>query len=99
MKSTDGMRVHGIAHFAEIKKEIKPIPNSDRVRRIIRLVQYLNDWRSAKQIANHLEISTKSVYRYIDLLVDLGFKVQRGHKKYIYYRVVEVDEFFTDKID
>lgn len=98
MKSTDGMRTDRIVHFTEIKKEIKPLPNAGRVKRIIKLIQYLNDWRTGRQIAEHLEVSNKSIYRYIDLLVDLGFKVQRGHKKYIYYRIVEVDKFFTDKI-
>lgn len=96
MKSTYGMYRPGIYNCREIEKEIKPIPNSDRVRRIIKLIKYLNDWKNAKQIAEHLEVSTKSIYRYIDLLVDLGFKVQRGHKKYTYYRVVEVDRFFSD---
>lgn len=71
------------------------IPNIGRVQRILKLIMYLNNqWQSIAQIAHHLQISKKSVQRYIQLLIHLGFTVERGHKKYIYYRITNTKQFF-----
>ena len=71
------------------------IPNIGRVQRILKLITYLNNqWQSIAQIAHHLQVSKKSVQRYIQLLVRLGFTVERGHRKYIYYRITNSKQFF-----
>jgi biotin operon repressor len=71
------------------------IPHIGRVQRILKLITCLNNqWQSISQIAYYLQVSKKSVQRYIQLLVRLGFTVERGHRKYIYYRITNTQQFF-----
>ncbi|HYG17165.1 MAG TPA: HTH domain-containing protein [Bacteroidia bacterium] len=70
------------------------IANIGRVERILKLIVYLNQWRSIAEIASHVQVSKKSVHRYTQLLTRLGFEIERGHRKYIYYRITNTKQFF-----
>jgi predicted DNA-binding transcriptional regulator YafY len=53
--------------------------NQHRILRVLKLVRYLRGEpaKGMKQIAFHLKTSERTVYRYLDMLKDLGFEVQR----------------------
>ncbi|MFZ9499116.1 MAG: helix-turn-helix transcriptional regulator [Bacteroidia bacterium] len=53
--------------------------NQHRILRVLKLVRYLRGEpaKGMKQIAFHLKTSERTVYRYLDMLRDLGFDVQR----------------------
>ncbi len=75
------------------------IPNIGRVQRILKLIPYLNQWRSIAEIAHHIQTSKKTVHRYTQLLARLGFTVERGVKKYIHYRITNTPQFFGITVD
>ena len=64
-----------------------------RVERVLKLITYAK-YRSRKEIAKHLEISIRSVGHYINLLVQLGFKVNRLMRKYHFFKITNTKEFF-----
>lgn len=80
-----------------LKGTHREIQNSGRVERLIKLIVYLQEFRTKKQIANHLDLSIKSVNRYIHLLLKLGFTVDRRMQKYYSFKITNAKEFF--KID
>lgn len=81
-----------VIHKLEMRQQ--NIPNTGRVERIIKLIIYLQEWRSVKDIAGHLEVSKKSVHRYNNLLVKLGFDVEVRMGKYHFYRITNAKEIF-----
>lgn len=92
MKSTIGIVPHPIVRKRRFKG--KPIKNTRRVERVIKLIQYLNTFRKIREIKNHLGIHEKSVQRYLNLLVQLGFDVEVRHSKYHSYRISNLHEYF-----
>lgn len=59
--------------------------NQNRILRVFKLITLLKTFpaKSIKRLAASLEISERSCYRYLDLLVELGFQVGRDkHNKY-----------------
>ncbi|WP_421810553.1 hypothetical protein [Flagellimonas sp.] len=92
MKST-----HGIIPRPLIRKREftgKPIDNTRRVERVLKLIVLLNDFTTIKEIKNHLGIHEKSVQRYLNLLVQLGFDVEVKFGKYYSYRITNTKDFF-----
>lgn len=53
--------------------------NQQRILRVLKLVRYLRGEpaKSIKQIAHHLKTSERTVYRYFEMLKDLGFELHR----------------------
>lgn len=85
MKST-----YGIIPRPNIRKREftgKTIDNTRRVERVLKLIVLLNDFTTIKEIKNHLGIHEKSVQRYLNLLVQLGFNVEVKFGKYYSYRI------------
>ena len=82
-----------IKQKVQTNKEL--IPNTGRVERILSLIVFLNDWKSINEISIRLQISRKSVNRYINLLIRLGFEVERGHRKITFYRITNTKAFFN----
>lgn len=84
--------------FGVITRIVSPyegnIPNTGRVERIIKLITYLNHYRTRKEIANHLGIGYKTVARYIHLLGKLGFEVERRFGKYNSFKILNTREVF-----
>ncbi len=79
----------------EYKKYSKDVKNTRRVERVLLLIKFLKEFRNRKEIATHLDIHIKSVSRYINLLSQLGFKVETGHSKLLHYRLVNVEDYFN----
>ncbi len=52
------------------------LQNISRIERIFKLLPYLTEFRSKTEIGHYLNISPKSVYNYLNLLVKLGFKIE-----------------------
>lgn len=92
MKSTQG-----ITPRPNIRKRDftgKPIANTRRVERILKLIVLLNDFHTIREIKNHLRIHEKSVQRYLNLLIQLGFNVEVKCGKYHSYRITNIKGFF-----
>jgi DNA-binding IclR family transcriptional regulator len=71
------------------------IPNTRRVERTLNLIAYLNgEFRTIREIGRHLDIHPKSVNRYLNLLVQLGFEVEWSHIRggYHIFRIRNVGE-------
>jgi len=77
---------------------ISNIRNTRRVERTIKLIRYLSHWHSIKDIADHLDIHYKSVFRYINLLTQLGFEVEVSHGKYHEYRIINIEAYFKNEV-
>ena len=95
MKSTYGMEK--LTKYRNVRlREFrgKRVNNTKRVERVLKLIKYLNSFKSIRQITRHLEIHEKSVNRYLNLMVQLGFKVEFSHSKYNVYRIKNGWEHF-----
>ena len=71
--------------------------NQNRILRIFKLITLLKTYpaKSIKRIAQSLEISERSCYRYIDLLTELGFEVIKDHQNKFSLHADQVVEPFT----
>ena len=92
MKSTEGIIPRPIIRKREFNG--KPINNTRRVQRVLQLIKLLNDFKTIREIKNCLEIHEKSVQRYLNLLVQLGFDVEVKCGKYHSYRITNTKDFF-----
>ncbi|MEZ4912092.1 MAG: WYL domain-containing protein [Saprospiraceae bacterium] len=63
-----------------MKKQVPP-----RVVRIIKLIQYLSEYppKKIEQIALHLEVHPKTVYKDVELLGQLGYETEKDHHRAI----------------
>lgn len=86
------MKTPRIIRLRELRGNL--ISNTRRVGRVLSLIKFLSDFRSIKDIAKHLDIHHKSVNRYLNLLVQLGFKIEVGFGKYHLYRIINVQDVF-----
>ncbi len=84
-------------YYRPRKYRVNSIGNTRRVERTLKLIQFLNTGKTIRQIAKHLEIHEKSVNRYLNLLVQLGFIVEWATIKggYHIYRVSNAKEYFN----
>lgn len=65
-----------------------------KFERIMRIVILLTNQRlSVKQIAYKLEISQRSVYRYVDTLLGVGFIIEKKKNR---YSIDKSSPFFKD---
>lgn len=92
MKSTEGTTPRPIIRKREFTG--KPINNTRRVQRVLNLIKFLNDFKTIREIKNHLGIHEKSVQRYLNLLVQLGFDVEVKFGKHHSYRIINTKDFF-----
>ena len=60
--------------------------NQNRIYRLFQLINFLKarPAKSVKSIESFLETSERTVYRYLDLLKDLGFKIEKDNKNKIF---------------
>lgn len=75
----------------------KEAAHASRVRRVILLITFMQKWRTVKECANHLEVSTRSVHRYFNLLTNFGFIVEMKRRDPFYrltYRLTNTIEVF-----
>jgi biotin operon repressor len=66
-----------------------------RVERVFKLIRFLDEFRTYKEIAAHLNISQRSATRYIHLLLHLGFTIERSMGKYYSFRIIDVNKVFS----
>ncbi|USD26860.1 hypothetical protein [Flagellimonas marinaquae] len=92
MKSTEGIIPKPI--IRKRKFNGNPINNTRRVQRVLDLITFLNEFKTIKEIKDCLEIHEKSVQRYLNLLVQLGFNVEVKFGKYYSYRITNTKSFF-----
>ncbi|NAS32438.1 HTH domain-containing protein [Flavobacteriaceae bacterium R38] len=94
MKSIDGMPRNRIKITRKRVFNGKPIRSTRRVERVLKLIIWLKEYRTIKGIAKHLNIHEKSVNRYLNLMVQLGFDVEVKTSKYHEYRITNIQEYF-----
>ncbi len=60
--------------------------NQNRIYRLFQLINYLKakPAKSVRSIENYLDTSERTVYRYLDLLTDLGFVIERDSNNKIF---------------
>jgi predicted DNA-binding transcriptional regulator YafY len=92
MRSTYGIPSRPIIRKREFRG--KPINNTRRVERVLKLIKFLSEFRTIREINKHLEIHEKSVQRYLNLMVQLGFDVEVRMGKYHSYRITNTQEYF-----
>ncbi len=71
--------------------------NQHRILRVFKLITLLKTFlaKSIKRLAQSLEISERSCYRYLDLLEELGFEVEKDLDPEFYLRSETISEPFT----
>lgn len=75
--------------------------NQNRIYRIFRLINLLKSApiKSIKRIANSLEISERSTYRYLELLSDAGFNIQKDSSNKYWIDDDKIPSFTKEEID
>jgi len=74
--------------------------NQNRIYRVFKLIQFLQGRspKSTQSMVRFLETSERTVYRYLDLLKDLGFRIERDtHGRYKIENRLPVPLDFTDQ--
>ncbi|MDU0808963.1 helix-turn-helix transcriptional regulator [Aquirufa regiilacus] len=71
--------------------------NQHRILRVFKLITLLKTFpaKSIKRLAQSLEISERSCYRYLDLLAKMGFEVDKDPHHKFYLRSESISEPFT----
>lgn len=72
--------------------------NQHKIYRVLQLITQLQNKpsKSVRYMANFLECTERTTYRYIDLLKQLGFDIQKDeHNKFFILSVKDSDDFFT----
>jgi predicted DNA-binding transcriptional regulator YafY len=73
----------------------EPVSNSGRVERTLKLIKFLREWRTIKECAEHIKVTTRSIQRYFQLLMNLGFRLQYNSGCFYAFRICNIDEYFT----
>lgn len=73
------------------------VQNIGRIKRSLKLIIYLSDWRTIKQCAKHIEVSDRSIQRYFKMLINLGFIMETNHYWGATHRITNVKEYFNIK--
>lgn len=94
MKSTENMPKRSNVRVKPISKD--DIRNTGRVERILKLAKFLGEFRSIEACADHINVHRKSVHRYLNLLSQLGFKIEYIPKYRHQYRITNLETYFKD---
>lgn len=73
--------------------------NQNKIYRVLQLITLLQNkpTKSIRFMANFLECTERTAYRYIDLIKQLGFDVQKdGHNKFFIFNKKSYDKYFTN---
>lgn len=74
--------------------------NQHKIYRVLQLISLLQNKppKSVRFMANFLECTERTTYRYIDLLKQLGFEVEKDkHNKFFILSDEQIDEHFTEE--
>lgn len=71
--------------------------NQNRILRVFKLITQLKTFpaKSIKRLASTLEISERSCYRYMDLLIELGFEVSKDENNKFSLKADQIVDPFT----
>jgi predicted DNA-binding transcriptional regulator YafY len=71
--------------------------NQNRILRVFKLITLLKTFpaKSIKRLSQSLEVSERSCYRYMDLLVELGFEVGKDDHNKFFLKADQIVEPFT----
>lgn len=71
------------------------VKNISRVKRTLKLIIYLSEWRTIRQCAKHIEVSERTIQRYFKMLLNLGFTMERDvYHRYV-HRITNFKEYFN----
>ena len=61
--------------------------SGNKTTRIIELIHYLHEWRTMKEIQNHFNVNNRSIARYIQEVISLGYYVEEVARYRIEIRI------------
>jgi proteasome accessory factor C len=75
--------------------------NQNRIYRVFRLINLLKSSpsKSIKRLAESMEVSERSLYRYLELLVEVGFDVQKDSHSRYYLKHDNIESFTKEEAD
>jgi hypothetical protein len=68
--------------------------NGKRVKRVVKLIKFMREWRSISECAEHIEVKNRTVNRYIHLIIELGLEIRIAYRKPLKYKICNYNEFF-----
>ena len=71
-----------------------PVKNYGRVERTLKLIVFLSRWRTIKECAEHLNVSKKTIHRYISMLIQLGFVIETNYGCHYVHKIKNIQNFF-----
>jgi predicted DNA-binding transcriptional regulator YafY len=79
-------RLEAIFHLTLFDKLFLAMFNQNRIYRLFQLINYLKarPAKSVRSIETYLETSERTVYRYLDLLKDVGFTIEKDNNNKIF---------------
>ena len=83
-----------IRKCSPIGKEPK---NMGRIKRTLDLILFLSTWRTIGECALHIQVSERSIQRYFQLLMHLGFELEKHTGRFYAYRITNIKDFFGIK--
>jgi predicted DNA-binding transcriptional regulator YafY len=75
--------------------------NQNRIYRVFRLINLLKSspTKSIKRLAESMDVSERSLYRYIDLLAEVGFDVQKDSLNRYYLKHDNIEPFTKEEAE
>lgn len=75
----------------------KEVQNIGRIKRSLKLIIFLSNWRTIKQCAEHIKVSERSIQRYFKMYLNLGFKMETNHYHRSTHKITNTKEYFNIK--
>jgi len=75
--------------------------NQNRIYRVFRLINLLKSSpsKSIKRLAESMEVSERSLYRYMELLAEVGFEIQKDNSNRYYLNHDHIESFTKEEAD
>lgn len=95
MSKPDSRRI--ICNVRQREKYSQRDKTIGRVERTLKLIVFLNDWHTIKECSAHIGVSERSIQRYFNMLIDLGFIVETNYGMFYASRIANVASYFSCK--
>lgn len=75
--------------------------NQNRIYRVFRLINLLKSTpaKSIKRLSESMEVSERSLYRYMELLVEVGFEIQKDSSNRYYLKHDHIESFTKEEAE
>lgn len=75
--------------------------NQNRIYRVFRLINLLKSTpaKSIKRLSESMEVSERSLYRYMELLVEVGFEIQKDSSNRYYLKNDHIESFTKEEAE